>query len=146
MKVICTSDTCKYNKNCRDCVYKGTLVLNDDNECECYEHYSDAPEYQTIYYRACQIDGNTYKRIAKGRKTLCNGFTLYYEAKDLTPETWCTEEVSGAVARLKSFQNGTFTKRIRDTIAHLPYKNVKDLPYEGDSSLDSNGGANARKD
>lgn len=139
MELICFNDVCKYNVHCRDCLYRGTIVLDDDGECDCFEDYHKDPEYQTIYFKACFTDGETYKRIARGRKIVCNGFTLYYEAKDLTPETWCTEETSGVGAEYSKFTSPELAVRIRMSIANLPYKNVNDLPYEGDNVLGNTG-------
>lgn len=144
MELICNNDICRFNEHCRDCVYNGTLILNDDGECECFENYKDSGEYNNIYFAAYVENGNMsapYKRISKGRKTECNGFTLYYEAKDLTPETWCTEEVSGVGAAYSRFAAPELAVRMRMSIANLPYKNVKDLPYKGyDKQLKAGGG------
>lgn len=137
MELICFNDVCKYNANCRDCLYRGMIVLDDDGGCDCFKHYKSAPEYQTIYFKACFEDGRTYKRIAKGRKTVCNGFTLYYEEKDLTPETWCTEGISGIGSAYKSFEAAESAERIREITSHLTYKNVNDLPYKSDDVLGS---------
>lgn len=139
MKLICSNDVCKYNEHCRDCVYDGTLVLNDDGECESFLHYKEAPEYKTFYYKACVIDGVAFKRTARGREIVCNGFTLYYEAKELTPETWCTEKISGMGAELKRFQSDLTANRIRLLIESKPYNNVNDLPFQGEKAIDSAG-------
>lgn len=133
MELICNNDICRFNEHCRDCVYNGTLILNDDGECECFENYKDSGDYNNIYFVACAENGNMsapYKRISKGRKTECNGFTLYYEAKDLTPGTWCTEEVSGVGASYSKFSNPLLAERFRQGIKRLSYKNVKDLPFK----------------
>lgn len=144
MKLICTNDTCKYNEHCRDCTYNGTLVINDDGECESYEHYKDGGEYQAIYFKACaQGKGYSkyYKMIGRGRRHEINGFVVYYEAKDLTPETWCTEEVSGVGAAYSKFASPELAVLMRMSIANLPYKNVKDLPFKCDDKIYSSIGA-----
>lgn len=132
MELICFNDVCKHNANCRDCLYKGTIVLDDDGKCDCFEHYKDAPEYQTIYFKACDNDGKLYKTIAKGHKIMCNGFTLYHEDKELTPETWCTEKISGIGAAYKAFQTLKRVKQTKAYISNLAYKNVNDLPFRSE--------------
>ncbi len=133
MELICFNDVCKYNENCRDCLYRGTIVLDDNGECGCFEDYKQQPEYQTIFFKACKGDnGKIHKVIAKGRKTVCNGFTLYYESKDLTSDTYCTEEKSGFYAPFKTFQNPNSVENVKRIIANLEYGNVKNLPYSSD--------------
>jgi hypothetical protein len=120
--------------------------LNDDGECESYEHYKDGGEYQTIYFKACaQGKGYSeyYKRIGRGRRHEINGFVVYCEAKDLTPETWCTEEVSGVGAAYSKFASSELATFMRMRIASLPYKNVQDLPYKDDGKIYSRIGAGA---
>ena len=79
--------------------------------------------------------------VRRARDIQINGFVVYYEAKDLTPETWCTEEVSGVGAAYSKFASPELAVRMRMGIANLPYKNVKDLPYEGDDKIYSSIGA-----
>lgn len=134
--LICFNDVCKYNANCRDCLFRGDIILDDEGACNCFEDYSKQPEYQTIFFKACSgDDGKLHKVIAKGRKTTEGCFTLYYETKDLTQETYCTEEKSGVCAPYKLFRIPEHVENIKQRIASLEYGDVKDLPYKSDTTF-----------
>ncbi|MBQ8119151.1 MAG: hypothetical protein IJ172_00030 [Ruminococcus sp.] len=121
-RIICTNDMCLYNKDCRDCTHKGDIVLDDDGQCECYTYYLYTPAYQHEYYTANlhRPTGKYYRQKRNGAVTECNGFTLYYEAKDLTPETMVTEKLTGCSARYEKFQDPEFIKIINDRMPTYP--------------------------
>ena len=128
--IVCFCDTCIYNMEPNECKLE-RIIINDDGECDDYKHYSDCPQYQNVFYKAIKgKDGKIYKRLARGGKVICNGFVLYYEAKDLKPDTYCTEERSGVFARYKKFCSTETAEVIRKAISSLEYKNVKDLEPE----------------
>lgn len=127
-RIICTNDACFYSKDCRDCTYENDVILDDDGQCECYVYYLYTPPYQHEYYTA-NLNRTTkkhYRQKRHGAVTECNGFTLYYEAKDLTPETMVTEKLTGCSARYEKFQDPEFTKIISDRMPNYP--RVRDLP------------------
>lgn len=135
MELVCNNDLCKYNTNCNNCNYCGTIVLDDDGVCTCYEDYKKDADYQNIFFKACKENGRIFKTIGRGKRAEINGFVVYYEAKDLTPDTWCTEERSGVGALYRAFCNVEAVPNMRRNIYALPYKNVKDLPYMNENIM-----------
>lgn len=131
MELYCFSDYCKYN-DYGYCTCENGIVIGSDGECTNLSYYKDAPEYQTTYFKAMCKKGKMFKQEATGRKIECNGLTLYYETKELKPETDCTEETTGRGAPFEYFQNPENAKHVKEIIASGEYANVNDLPLKNE--------------
>lgn len=133
-RIICTNDDCYYNKHCRDCIFKGDIIIGDDDAtCQNFLGYWNTPKYQHEYYQAHQnkTTGEAYReRQYFGAVIEYEGFTLYYESKELEPETWVTEKRTGAGAHYKDFTDPERLKDIKEKIAKFP--SVCDLPDKED--------------
>jgi len=128
--IVCFCDTCIYNMEPNECKLEKVLI-NDDGECDDYKHYRECKQYQNVFYKAVRCEGGKVcKRLSRGQKVIINGFALYSEAKEIKPETYCTEERSGLCARYKDFCSAERAEIIRKTIATLEYKNVNELEPE----------------
>lgn len=129
-RIICTNDDCYYNKNCQDCTFNGDIIIDgDDATCQNFLDYWNTPEYQNEYYQAHQnkTTGEAYReRHYFGAVTEFGGFTLYYKAKELSPETLVTEKRTGASAHYKDFTDPERLKYIKEKVAKFP--SVCDLP------------------
>ena len=132
-RIICTDDSCWYNKNCRDCIYRGDIIIGDDAGCESRLSYWNTPKYQNTFYTAHQnkTTGEAYREISYfGAVIEYEGLTLYYKSKELEPETWVTEKRTGAGAHYKDFTDPERLKEIKEKIAKFP--SVCDLPDKED--------------
>ncbi len=127
-RIICNNDDCYYNKNCRDCTYKGCICIDDDGKCDNCLPFWKTQQYQHEYYIAGQHKptGKYYRQKRTGAVTEYEGLTLYYKSKELEPETWVTEKRTGAGAHYKDFTGPKRLKEIKEKIAKLP--SVCDLP------------------
>jgi hypothetical protein len=91
--------------------------------------YWKAPEYQHEFYVANKdsVTGKVYReKMFFGAVTEVEGFTLYYQAKELSSETRVTEERTGVGAYYRDFTNPERLKEIKKRITQYP--NVSDLP------------------
>lgn len=131
--IICHSDECIYNSDCQGCTYEDcksgfALIINEDNCCDCFEDFRDTKAYQNPFFKAIQREGRRYKVAARGAITKINGFILYYEDKELKPQTYCTEKETGICAKYEFFADPQKTSVIRHTISTLDFNCVADLP------------------
>lgn len=127
--IICNNDDCIYNKNCRDCVFNGDIIIDDEGSCGSSVMYWNAPEYQHEFYVAHKnnVTGKVYReKVFFGAVTEFEGFTLYYRAKELSPETRVTEKRTGVGAYYRDFTNPERFKEIKEKVAKFP--SVCDLP------------------
>ncbi len=128
-RIICTNDDCYYNKHCRDCIYKGDIIIGDDDAtCQNFLGYWNTPKYQHEFYVAKgSVTGKDYReKMFFGAVTEYEGFTLYYRDRELSSETWVTEERTGVGAYYRDFTNPERLKEIKKRITQYP--NVSDLP------------------
>lgn len=131
--IICHNDLCIYNSECRGCTYEDcksgfALIIDDDGCCDCFEDFRETKAYQNPFFKAVQREGRRYKVAARGAITEINGFILYYEGKELTPQTYCTEKESGICGKYEFFADTEKTGMIRHTISNLDYGCAADLP------------------
>lgn len=145
--IMCRNEKCIYNTDCKGCTYEDNkkgiaLIIESNGKCDCFEDFHKLPEYQHIYYKAIQKNGKHYKLLARGAVTEINGFILYYEDKELMPQTYCTEKVSGVGGEYAMFADPNKTKTIKRSIKSLYFGCVVNLPFYSEMLLQSRGNIN----